>query len=93
LVSEGAFRALVEGRVQGIGFRYSARREALRLDLRGWVRNLPDGSVEVWAEGERTALTEYGIWLEQGPPGAWIREIHIEPREPTGFYSTFSVEF
>ncbi|MGO8693654.1 MAG: acylphosphatase [Rectinemataceae bacterium] len=92
-VSEGAFQATVEGRVQGVGFRYSARREALRLRLRGWVRNLPDGSVELWVEGDRNALDEYRIWLERGPAGSWIRGVHVEPHEPTGFYSTFSIEF
>ncbi|MDA8425925.1 MAG: acylphosphatase [Treponema sp.] len=93
MASDGAFRALVDGRVQGVGFRYSARREALRLDLRGWVRNLPDGSVELWVEGERGALADYRAWLDEGPPGAWIREVRAEPREPTGSYPTFSIEF
>ena len=91
--AEGAFRALVDGRVQGVGFRYSARREALRLKLRGWVRNLPDGSVELWAEGDRDALADYRSWLDEGPPGAWIREVRAEAREPTGSYSTFSIDF
>ncbi|HTX72969.1 MAG TPA: acylphosphatase [Rectinemataceae bacterium] len=90
---KAAFRAVVTGRVQGVGFRYSARREALRLDLRGWVRNLPDGAVELWVEGDRAAVVEFRAWLDEGPPGAWIREVLVEPRDASGLYPTFSIEF
>lgn len=90
---DAAFHATVDGRVQGVGFRYSARREALRLRLSGWVKNLPDGSVELWAEGDREALADFRVWLEEGPPGAWIREVRAEPREARGGFSTFSIEF
>ena len=90
---QAAFRAVVEGRVQGVGFRYSARREALRLGLLGWVRNLPDGSVELWVEGNHSALIEYRTWLEEGPPGAWISEVRAEPRNPLGTFASFTVEF
>jgi acylphosphatase len=87
-----AFRALVSGSVQGVGFRYSACREALRLGLVGWVRNLESGDVEVWAEGEGPALADFREWLEEGPPGAWIRSVSAERAEPTGRYATFSIE-
>ena len=87
-----AFRALVSGRVQGIGFRYSACREAQRLGLVGWVRNMDSGDVELWAEGENDSLTSFREWLEEGPPGAWIRAVDAEKHKPTGRYATFSIE-
>jgi acylphosphatase len=89
---EGAFHALVSGSVQGVGFRYSACREALRLGLVGWVRNLSDGDVEVWAEGGGAALADFREWLEEGPPGAWIRSVDTKKVEPTGRYAAFSIE-
>jgi acylphosphatase len=67
-------------------------REALRLGLAGWVRNLPDGDVEVWAEGDRDALADYRAWLEEGPPGARVEAVRASPREIAGF-SSFTVEF
>lgn len=91
--SREAFLALVEGRVQGVGFRYTARREALRLGLTGWVRNLDEGSVEVFAEGEPAALSVFEDWLRAGPPGAWVENCRIVPRSPTGCYSDFEIEF
>jgi acylphosphatase len=90
--SKRAFHALVEGRVQGVGFRYTARHEALRRNLKGWVRNLPDGSVELWAEGERRALEEYRAWLEEGPPGAWVASVKAEPRPYSGSFSDFEID-
>lgn len=88
-----AFHALVDGEVQGVGFRYSALRLARDLGLVGWVRNLEDGRVEVWAEGDDQELHELLAWLEEGPSGAWVREVESRPCEPTGRYSVFSVAF
>jgi acylphosphatase len=84
-----AFAAIVSGRVQGVGFRYSARREALRLGLAGWVRNLDDGDVELRAEGPRGALAEFREWLQEGPPDAWVERVEVRTVEPTGSFSTF----
>ena len=75
-----------------MGFRYAAQREALRLGLRGRVRNLGDGDVEVDAEGERVALATFREWLEEGPPGAWVRSTSVEMRTPTGRFMEFSIE-
>ena len=65
---------ILAGRVQGVGFRYFALRSALRLNLHGWVRNLPDGSVEVEVEGPREALATFAGEMRQGPSAADVHE-------------------
>lgn len=71
-------RLLVSGRVQGIGFREFTRRTAHRLGVGGWVRNLPDGRVEVVADGERPVLEALVSAVSGGPPGALVRDVHQE---------------
>jgi len=77
-------RALVSGRVQGVGFRYFTLRAARRLRLRGFVRNLPGGCVEVCAEGERGALETLVGVLRDGPPGAAVRHVAVEWSDAPG---------
>ena len=67
-----AARFLVRGKVQGVCFRASAREQALKLGLRGYAKNLPDGRVEVLAEGSATALDALERWLHVGPPMARV---------------------
>ncbi len=69
--------ALVRGRVQGVGFRAFARRQALDLSIRGYVENLPDGRVEVVAEGERSELEHLLVKLREGPPHAEVSDIDV----------------
>jgi acylphosphatase len=88
-----AFFALVEGRVQGVGFRYSAFHEARRLGLTGWVRNTRDGDVEVFAEGPREKLDAMLKWLHRGPPGARVDSVRYDLRSPLGIYRDFSIEY
>jgi len=76
-----ARRYIVEGRVQGVGFRYFVLRTARELGLAGHVRNLPDGTVEVEAAGEKDGLARLEERLRQGPPPARVavlREREIE---------------
>lgn len=68
----------VTGRVQGVGFRYSARITAIRLGLAGWCRNLPDGRVEVLTEGNESDSEEFLAWLKRGPPGSRVDQVTIE---------------
>jgi len=68
-------RFLVTGKVQGVFFRASARNEALKLRLRGYARNLPDGRVEVVACGDAAAVDELEQWLWQGPPAARVDDV------------------
>jgi acylphosphatase len=88
-------RFVVFGRVQGVYFRHSTRIEAKRLAIRGSARNLPDGSVEVVAQGKAAAIEELRAWLRHGPRDARVDELReAEPVEapvqaatlPEGFY-------
>ena len=69
------WQLIIEGRVQGVGFRNSCCRRALDLGLTGWVRNRRDGSVEIQVEGSPHAIAELRAWSEQGPPGARVRRV------------------
>lgn len=70
--------AYVEGKVQGVYFRATARDRALDLGVVGWVRNLPDGRVELVAVGERDALDALAEFCHQGPPGARVTRVVAE---------------
>ena len=70
-----AARFFVEGRVQGVFFRASARQQAQALGLRGYARNLHDGRVEVLAVGDVQAVERLEHWLMQGPPAAHVERI------------------
>ena len=77
-------RAVVSGTVQGVGFRWATRREAVRLGLAGFVRNRADGSVEVEAEGDADAVGQLVRWLESGPAAAQVSQVNIDGRPPLG---------
>jgi acylphosphatase len=72
------FRAIVTGRVQGVGYRASAAHEGRRLGASGWVRNRLDGTVEVDAQGEEVVLESFLVYLRHGPPGARVRSLDVE---------------
>jgi acylphosphatase len=74
----------VEGRVQGVWFRDSAQREAARLGITGWARNLVDGRVEVVYEGTREAVEEILAWTNRGPERANVISVEIHDEEPRG---------
>ena len=77
-----ARRYLVSGRVQGVGFRYYAMREARALGVAGWVRNLEDGRVEAVAAADEVVLHAFEGRLWQGPPNARVTALDSEPAEP-----------
>ena len=70
-------RCIVSGRVQGVFFRATAQRKALELKISGWVRNLPDGSVEVLACGDEANVKKLQDWLWQGPPHARVTDVSV----------------
>lgn len=88
-----AIRAVVTGRVQGVGFRYTTANEAGRLALVGWVRNLPSGQVEVLAQGPPAAVDDLVAWLTDGPRLASVVNVEVVPAEPNSGLSTFQVRF
>jgi acylphosphatase len=69
----------VTGRVQGVGYRYALRDEALRLGVAGWVRNRADGSVEALLQGDATALAQLIAWARRGPRLAQVDELREDP--------------
>lgn len=73
----------ISGRVQGVGFRWFAREEARRLGLSGWVRNVPDGDVEVAAGGEPASLDRLRTALAVGPTGAQVSRVSDIPGDAT----------
>jgi acylphosphatase len=79
-----ARRFLLRGRVQGVGFRYFTEEMASLEGVTGYVRNLPDGRVEVLAEGEAEAMLRFERSLRRGPGGARVDEVDTERREPDG---------
>ncbi len=84
-------RIHVTGKVQGVWYRKSAWQEAVRLKLSGTVKNLPDGSVLVHAQGERTTLDTFLAWCAVGPPLAIVANVEVEELG-IGVYSGFSIE-
>ena len=84
-------RAIVRGYVQGVGYRYFARREAQARGLTGYVRNLADGSVEVVAEGARSQLEAFLQALERGPSEAEVEHVDCEWGAAGGATFGFSV--
>jgi acylphosphatase len=81
-------RVWIQGRVQGVGFRYSICDMAERLGLGGWVRNVSDGSVEAVFEGPADEVAMAVAWCQHGPPGAWVSDLRTGP-EPLAGESSF----
>lgn len=90
MIKQACLYAIIAGKVQGVWFRVSAKKEAERLGLTGWAKNLPDGTVEVMACGQVDKLTEYKHWLWQGPPKAEV--VQVTAKEcPWQVYPKFEV--
>jgi acylphosphatase len=83
--------AIVEGYVQGVGFRAFVSSQANQSRLTGWVRNRWDNSVEVCAEGEAVALESFLTALWRGPAAANVRHVEVDWQEATGEFSGFRV--
>lgn len=81
------------GKVQGVGYRFYATRVARRLNLRGWIRNLRDGTVDAAVEGEASAIDEWVEELREGPRYAEVTKIEQERKDFTGKLGDFDVKF
>ena len=83
----------IYGRVQGVFFRASTRRIALKLGLKGFVRNLPDGRVEAYFEGEEERVREAVDWCHHGPPGARVERVRVQWEEYRGDLKGFEIRY
>ncbi|MGE5242764.1 MAG: acylphosphatase [Betaproteobacteria bacterium] len=86
-----ARRFVIGGRVQGVGFRFFAEDAARRENLHGWVRNRPDGRVEIAVEGDVEALLRFEGAVRHGPPAARVDEVEVEHSAPTGRDTGFRI--
>lgn len=85
--------AFISGRVQGVFFRSNTKRVADTLGIKGWVRNLSDGRVEVVAEGEKNKIDKLIEFLKKGPIAAKVDDIEMEIQDYKGEFKNFSVRF
>ena len=88
-----AFKANVSGKVQGVWFRDSTRRDAIKLEVTGCVKNLPGGTVYLEAEGEENNLKSLERWIHIGSPHSRVDRVDLQWIVPTNKYSTFKVIF
>jgi len=85
--------AIISGRVQGVFFRMETKRAADRLGVKGWVRNLKDGSVEAVFEGDRDRVEATLEWCRQGPPQADVADVHVSWNDYAGEFKGFNIAF
>jgi acylphosphatase len=76
---------IIKGKVQGVFFRASAKEMADSLGIRGWVKNAPDGNVEILATGNEDTLNRFISWCRKGPPRAVVSQVDVSKKEETGF--------
>ena len=86
-------RAIVHGRVQGVNFRAYTARQAVELGLTGWIRNLPDGTVETVVEGPAKQLDKFKAYLHIGPPYATVTDVVTTRETATNQFKDFRVRF
>ncbi len=84
-------KIVVSGVVQGVFYRYSTKRTADDLGLKGTVRNLPDGGVEVVCEGDENSIRKLIEWCKQGPRGAIVDRVDVEWKEAVSGFKDFSI--
>ena len=88
-----AFKAKIFGIVQGVGFRFFTSRQADVYGVTGYVKNLPDGTVEAYAEGEKEVLDQFLKALRKGPYGSVVDNVEVEWQTPTNQYKDFRISF
>ena len=86
-------RLIIQGRVQGVWFRDSTRREAVNLGVTGWVKNRRDGGVEVVAEGPEERVKQLVLWCHHGPSYARVTDVHQSKEEWQGEFDSFDVVY
>lgn len=84
-------RVIIEGRVQGVFFRYHTQEMAYQLDLKGWVKNRRDGRVEALFEGEKGKVDQIIQWCHQGPSEARVTKVHLHWEDSSGEFDDFVI--
>lgn len=84
-------RVKIFGDVHGVGFRALTEHRARKLGLTGWVRNNPDGSVEIVFEGDDKKVRDMIEWCKQGPPAAYVERVNVEEEHFKGEFTEFSI--
>ncbi len=92
-MNKTAFKAKIFGLVQGVGFRFFAQRKASEYGVAGYVKNLPDGTVETYAEGDKAVLEQFLSDLKKGPMGASVSDVIIDWFSESNNYSDFTIAF
>ena len=87
------FHAVIQGRVQGVGYRFFARNQANKLGICGWVKNLPDDDVEVLAQGTEDVLKQFLIQLGKGPEMSFVQNVDVDWETPERIYTAFDIHF
>lgn len=85
------FHAIVEGRVQGVGFRFFVKEEADALGVTGWVRNRWDDTVEITAEGDRSSLEKLIAAVRRGPRSSFVSQVNVDWEQPKGDFGGFQI--
>ena len=83
----------IQGQVQGVNYRANTRQAAKRHEVKGWVRNLPDGDVEAVFEGEENRVRRLIEWCRSGSPAARVENIDVDWGEYTGEFDTFEIAY
>jgi len=81
----------VSGLVQGVFFRHETAKRAIRLGVKGWIRNLPDGRVEAMFEGDRRSVEEILEFCRRGPPGAIVEDLDVRWEDDKGEFDDFRI--
>lgn len=81
----------ISGTVQGVNFRYFTKEQADTFSLTGWVKNLPDGRVEILAEGTKDKLEQFRTWCQKGPPSAQVEIVKEKWSDAPGEFSDFTI--
>ena len=82
---------IVSGRVQGVFFRKNTKQKATELKINGWVKNIPDNKVEIFAQGNEKNLNTFIDWCKQGPPKAIVENIQVTQKETDNNLKEFSI--
>ncbi len=83
----------IDGRVQGVFFRHHTQETALRLGVKGWVRNRRDGCVEAVFEGDKESVAKMIEWCHQGPPAARVTKVHLSWEDYVGEFEDFTINY